>query len=102
METTMGAPTLFPSIALAWALATRSHLGYVGELGLTLGDILRGGHHAGVDDHDVGELGGEAQLDSDATVKAEVPALRQDWGGDRECRAGTCRCSGWELHPQVR
>lgn len=69
------------------APTARSHLGDVGELGLALGDVPRGGHHTCVDDHDVGELGGEAQLDGDTAVEAEVPALRQHWGDS----------GGWDL-----
>lgn len=56
-----------------------SHLRDVRKLCLTPRDLLWCHHYVRVDDQDVGELGGKAQLDSDPAVKLEVSAFWEDW-----------------------
>lgn len=81
-------PTGTPHHRPAEGVSTLPHLGDVGELGHALSDVPGGGQDAGVDDHDVGELGSEAQLDGDAAAEVQVAALREHCR-DSEHGAGT-------------
>lgn len=54
-----------------------THLREVRQLGGTFGHGLRLLQHAGVDDHDVGELGCETQLHPDAALEPQIQAVRE-------------------------